>query len=46
MKYEKPMILSTLDALPAILGQKGIGVMDAENPQSPQNSVAAYQGDE
>lgn len=46
MKYQKPRILSTEAASSSIMGQKGIGVMDAENPSSPQNSVAAQQSDE
>jgi len=40
------MILATTNAASTIMGQKGIGVMDAEQPQSTQNSVAAYEGDE
>jgi hypothetical protein len=46
MKYEKPRILSIEAASSSIMGQKGIGVMDAEHPTSPQNSVAAQQSDE
>jgi len=46
MNYTKPLILTTTDATSTIMGEKGIGVMDSANPQSPQNSVSAYEGDE
>jgi hypothetical protein len=46
MKYQKPLILTTVSATSTIMGEKGIGVIDAADPASPQNSVAAYQADE
>jgi hypothetical protein len=46
MKYEKPEITLTADAVQAIQGSKIGGPADSAQPQNPVHTPAAYQSDE
>jgi len=46
MKYEKPEIVASVDALSTIQAGKGILQKDSAHPGDPRPSVAAYQADE
>ena len=46
MKYEKPEITLTADAVEVILGSKTSGPADSGQPQNPVHTPAAYQSDE
>lgn len=46
MKYEKPQIIFTADAVEVIHGAKTGGPADSGQPQNPVHTPAAYQSDE
>jgi len=46
MKYEKPEIMLTADAVEVIHGSKTTGPADSGQPQNPVHTPAAYQSDE
>jgi len=46
MKYEKPEITLTADAVEVIHGSKTTGPADSGQPQNPVYTPAAYQSDE
>jgi hypothetical protein len=46
MKYEKPEITISTEAVTEVQGSKLGGTMDFAEPQNPIHSSAAYQSDE
>ena len=46
MKYEKPEITMSVDAVKLVQGSKLGAFMDIAEPQNPIRSTAAYQSDE
>ena len=46
MKYEKPEITFTADAVELIRGMKLSGPTDSGQPQNPVHTTAAYSSDE
>ena len=46
MKYEKPEITATADAVEVIQGMKLTGATDSAQPQNPIHTAAAYESDE
>ena len=46
MKYEKPQITLTADAIEAVQGPKTGGPADSAQPHNPVHTPAAYESDE
>ena len=46
MKYEKPQITLTADAVEAVQGPKTGGPADSAQPHNPVHTPAAYESDE
>ena len=46
MKYEKPEIVSSANAVEIVQGMKLSGPVDSGQPQNPIHTAAAYQSDE
>ena len=46
MKYEKPEITLSADAVEVVQGMKLSGPVDSGQPQNPVHTAAAYESDE